>query len=153
MAADRPSWIRSNWNFSRHIPTWNCTFCSIVMVYLSGPVFQILRIGHFCPHDLVSVRILPNFELIRVQVIWCHLYDLSVKFNVHSSLEKQVIVLKVADRRTAKETDGRTTSLVTTISIPQGWGLKIVLWVQYWWKWTRIVNDNNYSFICNKKNL
>ena len=43
------------------------------MVWLSGPVFQILRIlkklwpiiGRFGRHDLVSVRILLNFELIR----------------------------------------------------------------------------------------
>ena len=43
------------------------------MVQLSGLVFQILRIlkklwpiiGHFGRHDLISVLILPNFELIR----------------------------------------------------------------------------------------
>ena len=49
--------------------------------------------------------------------------NLSVKFNVHCSYAEQVIVLKVADRRT----DGQT-RLVTTIGIRQnfGWGLKIV---------------------------
>ena len=56
------------------IATLETAHCSIVglMVYLSGPVFQILRIkklwpiiDHFGRHDLVSVRILPNFELIR----------------------------------------------------------------------------------------
>ena len=34
--------------------------------------------------------------------------NLHVKFNVHSSYAKQVIVLKVADRRTNGWTDGRT---------------------------------------------
>ena len=34
--------------------------------------------------------------------------NLYVKFNVHSSFAKQVIVLKVADRRTDGQTDGRT---------------------------------------------
>ena len=33
--------------------------------------------------------------------------NLYMKFNVHSSYEKQVIVLKVADRRTDGRTDGR----------------------------------------------
>ena len=43
--------------------------------------------------------------------------NLYVKFNVHSSYAKQVIVLKVADGRT----DGRT-RLVTTIGIRQSFG-------------------------------
>ena len=43
--------------------------------------------------------------------------NLYVKFNVHSSYAKQVIVLKVADGRT----DGRT-RLVTTIGIRQRFG-------------------------------
>ena len=34
--------------------------------------------------------------------------NLYVKFNVHSSYAKQVIVLKVADRQTDGRTDGRT---------------------------------------------
>ena len=34
--------------------------------------------------------------------------SLYVKFNVHSSYAKQVIVLKVANRRTDGRTDGRT---------------------------------------------
>ena len=33
--------------------------------------------------------------------------NLYVKFNVHSSHAKQVIVLKVADRQTDERTDGR----------------------------------------------
>ena len=52
----------------------------------------------------------------------CPLREIAhVKFNVHCSYAEQVIVLKVADRRT----DGRT-RLVTTIGISQnfGWGLK-----------------------------
>ena len=46
--------------------------------------------------------------------------NLYVKFNVHSSYVKQVIVLK-----SGGQTDGRT-RLVTTIGIRQnfGWGLK-----------------------------
>ena len=43
--------------------------------------------------------------------------NLYMKFNEHSSYAKQVIVLKVADRRT----DGRA-RLVTTISICQSFG-------------------------------
>ena len=31
-AAGRPFWIWTSWNFSWYIPTWHCTFCSIVMV-------------------------------------------------------------------------------------------------------------------------
>ena len=51
--------------------------------------------------------------------------SLYVKFNVHSSYAKQVIVLNVADRRTYRRTDGRTdgrTRLVTTIGIRQNFG-------------------------------
>ena len=40
--------------------------------------------------------------------------NLCVKFNVHSSYAKQVIVLKVADTRT-----DRRTRLVSTIGIPK----------------------------------
>ena len=32
MADDRPFWIWSSWKFSRHFPTWNRTFCFVVMV-------------------------------------------------------------------------------------------------------------------------
>ena len=46
--------------------------------------------------------------------------NLYVKFIVHSSYAKQVIVLKVADRRADRRIDGRT-RLVTTIGIRQNW--------------------------------
>ena len=54
-------------------------------------------------------------------LVMIHLYK---KFNVHSSYAKQVLVLKVADRRTDGPADGRT-RLMTTIGIDQnvGWGL------------------------------
>ena len=50
--------------------------------------------------------------------------NLYVKFNVHSSYVKQVIVLKSGEQ-TDRQMDGRT-RLVTTIGIRQnfGWGLK-----------------------------
>ena len=56
-----------------------------------------------------------------------NMINLYVKFNVHPNYAKQIIVLKVADRRTDGRTDGRT-RLVTTIGIRQnfGWGLKMV---------------------------
>ena len=47
--------------------------------------------------------------------------NLYVKFNVHSSYAKQVIVLKVADRRTDGRIDGQT-RLVKTIGISQNFG-------------------------------
>ena len=51
--------------------------------------------------------------------------NLYVKFNVHSSYVKQVIVLKIGG-----QTDGQT-RLVTTIGIRKnfGWGLKNVEWI------------------------
>ena len=51
--------------------------------------------------------------------------NLYVKFNVHCSYAEQVIVLKVADRRTDGQTDGRTdrqTRLAKTIGIRQNFG-------------------------------
>ena len=59
-----------------------------------------------------------EFKVIGVILVMINLY---VKFNVNCSYAEQVIVLKVADRRT----DGRT-RLVTTIGIHQyfGRGLK-----------------------------
>ena len=46
---------------------------------------------------------------------------LYVKLNVHSTDTKQVIVLKVANRRTHERADGRT-RLMTTIGIRQNFG-------------------------------
>ena len=47
--------------------------------------------------------------------------NLYVKFNVHSSYAKQVIVLKLAGGQTDGRTGGRTL-LMTTISIRQSFG-------------------------------
>ena len=41
LADNLPFWILSSWKFSEHIPTWNRTFCFVVMVLLSGTVCQI----------------------------------------------------------------------------------------------------------------
>ena len=63
-------------------------------------------------HRKVKGKIIQAFFMINLYVI--NLY-------VHSSYAKQVIMLKMSERRT----DGRT-RLVTTIGIRQnfGWGLK-----------------------------
>ena len=51
--------------------------------------------------------------------------NLYVKFNVHSSYMKQVIVVKSGGQTDGRRTDGRT-RLVTTKGIRQnfGWGLR-----------------------------
>ena len=65
---------------------------------------------------------------IKVKCEICQAYvmiNLYVKFNVHSSYAKQVIVLKVAtDGRTDGRAGGRT-SLMTTIGIRQSFGLDL----------------------------
>ena len=90
-------------------PHLNLHILLIVMVQLAGPVVQILRIGPitkiradnrpFCRHDLVSVRILPNFKLIQVLVKWIY----GINFGaIHKKMLSESRSQKIVDRKKIK---------------------------------------------------